>query len=86
MTPVPDPTGERLAIARYLASCPVPPWGDAAAAALGLTPDRWWRLAGECRWFAFDAPGPAGWTLTAEGTAAVAAAGPLSPASATGAG
>lgn len=42
-------------------------WGDAAAAALGVTDDAWWAAVSKSPWFTFDGPGRAGWTLTAFG-------------------
>lgn len=65
-------TREQLVIARYLAKCAVRPTGEVAAAALGLTQSRWWALVNKGRWFTFDAPGPAGWSLTPDGVAALA--------------
>lgn len=73
-TAVTDYDGQRLRIAKYLAGRG-PVWGDAAAAELGLTLEQWWKAVEKCRWFSFDAPGPAGWTLTPEGVSAVSDAG-----------
>ena len=74
MKPVSDPDGMRLAAAAYLLRAGRV-WGDRAAADLGLTGDAWWNLVGQCPWFTFDAPGPAGWSVTAAGLEALARAG-----------
>lgn len=63
MAPVTDPTGVRRRIAGHLREHG-PQWGDAAAAALGLTAEQWWAAVEQCRWFGMEV---GGWVLTACG-------------------
>ena len=57
------PTADRRLVARTIAARG-PLWGDALAAACGLSPARFWRAVCGCHWFALEGPG---WHLTARG-------------------
>lgn len=63
--PVRDPKGDRRKVAKFLAERG-PIWGDAAAAELGMSADKWWKTVGGCRWFTLAR---GGWVLTEGGRA-----------------